>query len=119
RAGGADLGAYVSQTSQTAPTGPALALLDETIATTLTRLGPGGDVADLTADPPTAERAILDRILIDEGQLAGVMDEIITLDRADRKDEAVRLQGTQAEPLKGDLEMQADRLVSATTAETS
>ena len=119
RAGGPDLGIFVGQTAETTPSGAALKLLDETIATTLTRLGPGGDVADLAVVAPPRERESLDRILLDEGKLAAVMDQIIALDGAGRKDDAARLQGSQAEPLKTDLEAQSDLLVSATTAETS
>ena len=119
RAGGADLNAYVGQTPATAPTGAALQLLDQTIATTLTRLGPGGDVTDLAVDPTPDERAALDRILVAETRLAGVMDRIITLDGAGQKDDAARLQGSDAEPLKTELEGLADRLVSGTTAATN
>src|SRR4051812_11510610 len=119
RAGGPDLGIFVGQTVETAPTGAALKLLDETIATTLTRLGRGGDVGDLAVIPPPRERASLDRILVDQTQLATVRDKIIALEGAGLKDAAARLQGSRAEPLKPALEAQSDLLVSATTAETS
>jgi len=66
RAGGPDLTTYVGGTPATAPTGGALVLLDQTIATTLTKLGPGGDAADLAADVPSDERAVLDQVAADE-----------------------------------------------------
>ena len=119
RAGGADLGKYVSQTPATAPTGGALQLLDQTIATTLTRLGPGGDVTDLAVEPTADERGSLDRILAAETKLAAVMDRIIALDGAGQKDDAARLQGSDAEPLKTELEGLTDGLVSGTSAATN
>ena len=119
RAGGADLNTYVGQTPTTAPTGATLQLLDQTIATTLTRLGRGGDVTDLVVAATPDEREALDRILVAETKLAAVMDRIIAFDGQGLKEQAARLQGTDAEPLKTELEGLADGLVSGTTSATN
>ena len=119
RAGGPDLGTYVGQTPATAPTGDALTSLDETIATTLTRLGPGGAGAALVVAAPPAERADLDAIAADQIRLADAMQRIIAFDRAGAAADATRLQGREAEPIVHDLEAATDRLVSGTTAATN
>jgi signal transduction histidine kinase len=118
RAGGPDLSVYVGGTPATSPSGASLTLLDQTIATTLTRLGPGGEIRNLGFEPPAADRTVLDQIARDEMQFADVMGRIIAFDRAGKTVEATQLQGTDAEPLTHDLESLTDRLVGATTAET-
>ena len=117
RAGGPDLQAFVPPAA--APTGAALTALDTTIATAITRLGPGGDLANLGFRPPAAEQATLDRIASDEGQLAGAMTRIIAFDRAGATSQATQVQGAEAEPLRNDLLSLTGGLVAGTTAETN
>jgi signal transduction histidine kinase len=117
RAGGPDLQAFVPPAA--APTGAALASLDQTIATALTRLGPGGDIANLGFEVPAAERAALDQIAADETRLSDAMRRILALDQAGKAAEASQLQGTEIDPLKADLVSLTDKLVAGTSAETN
>jgi signal transduction histidine kinase len=117
RAGGPDLQAFVPPSS--APSGASLTALDTTIATALTRLGPGGDIANLGFEAPPAERALLDRVAADETKLSDAMRRILALDQSGAALEASQLQGKEIDPLKEDLVGLTDRLVSGTTAETN
>jgi signal transduction histidine kinase len=117
RAGGPDLQAFVPPAA--APSGTALAFLDTTIATALTRLGPGGDVANLGFEAPPNERALLDQIVLDETRLTNAMGRILALDRVGKTAEASQIQGTEIEPLRLDLASLTDRLVAGTSAETN
>ena len=117
RAGGPDLQAFIPPAE--APSGASLTALDQTIATALTRLGPGGDLANLAFDVPAAEQSALDKIALDEAQLTEVMGRILALDQAGSTAEASQLQGAQIDPLKQDLVTLTDALVAGTTAETN
>jgi signal transduction histidine kinase len=117
RAGGPDLQAFVPPA--VAPTGVALASLDQTIATALTRLGPGGDIANLEFEVPATERTALDQIAADETRLSDAMRRILALDQAGRSAEASQLQGAEIDPLKRDLVSLTDKLVAGTSAETN
>ncbi len=116
RAGGPDLQAFVPPAA--APTGAALAALDQTIATAITRLGPGGDVANLGFVVPAGEQAILDRIAVDDSHLADAMGRILALDQAGQAVQASQLQGREIDPLKQDLVSLTDQLVAGTSAAT-
>jgi signal transduction histidine kinase len=116
RAGGPDLQAFIPQGA--APTGDALVSLDQTIATAITRLGPGGDVA-LGFQVPAMEQAAIDRIAVDASRLSDAMHRILALDRAGSTAAASEVQGREIEPLKVDLLSLADGLVAGTSAETN
>jgi signal transduction histidine kinase len=117
RAGGPDLQAFIPQGA--APTGDALVSLDQTIATAVTRLGPGGEIANLGFQVPPAEQASIDRIAVDASRLTDAMRRILDLDRAGSTAEASQVQGREIEPLKVDLLSLADGLVAGTSAETN
>jgi signal transduction histidine kinase len=117
RAGGLDQQAFNPPAA--APTGASLTALDQTIATSLTRLGPGGDVANLGFEVPPNEQAALDQIAVDETRLSDAMRRILALDQAGKAGEATRVQGTEVDPLKQDLVSLTDRLVAGTSAETN
>jgi signal transduction histidine kinase len=117
RAGGPDLQKFVPPAAT--PTGDALASLDTTIATAITRLGPGGDVANLGFEVPPSERASLDRIALDDTRLTDALGRIAALDRAGATTQASQLQGTDIDPLKNDLISLTDGLVAGTTAATN
>ena len=119
RAGGPDLRAFVPPTSSAAPSGASLAFLDETIATALTRLGPGGDVANLGFQVPANEQPVLDQIALDEARLTDLLGRIRAFDLAGQTVQATQLEGREATPLRQDLESLTDRLVAGTTAETN
>jgi len=119
RAGGPDLQAFVPPAAAGAPSGASLAFLDETIATALTRLGPGGDVANLGFQVPANEQATLDRIAVDEARLTDLLGRIRAFDRAGETVQATQLEGREAAPLRQDLESLTDKLVAGTTAETN
>ena len=117
RAGGPDLQKFIPPAA--APTGDALVSLDTTITTAITRLGPGGDVANLGFEVPPSERASLDQIALDDTRLTDAMGRIVALDRAGAASQASQLQGTDIDPLKNDLISQTDGLVAGTTAATN
>jgi signal transduction histidine kinase len=117
RAGGLDQQAFNPPAA--APTGASLTALDQTIATSLTRLGPGGDVANLGFEVPPSEQAALDQIATDETRLSDAMRRILALDQAGKPGEATQVQGTEVDPLKQDLVSLTDRLVAGTSAETN
>jgi signal transduction histidine kinase len=117
RAGGLDQQAFNPPAE--APTGASLTALDQTIATSLTRLGPGGDVANLGFEVPLDEQATLDKIAADETRLSDSMRRILTLDQAGKAGEATQVQGAEVDPLKQDLIALTDRLVAGTSAETN
>jgi signal transduction histidine kinase len=117
RAGGPDLQAFVPPAE--APTGASLTALDQTIATALTRLGPGGDIANLGFEVPAVEQPVLDQIAADETRLSDAMGRILVLDRAGKAAEASQIQGAEIDPLKQDLVALTDGLVAGTSAETN
>jgi len=117
RAGGPDLQKFVPPAA--APTGAALASLDTTIATAITRLGPGGDVANLGFAVPAIEQVSLDQIAVDANRLTDAMRRILGLDQVSATSQASLIQGAEIDPLKNDLVRLADGLVAGTTAETN
>jgi signal transduction histidine kinase len=117
RAGGPDLQRFVPPAA--APTGAALASLDTTITTAITRLGPGGDIANLGFDVPAEDRMSIDQIALDEVHLAGAMRRILALDLAGSTGQASQLQGAEIDPLKNDLVSLTDSLVAGTTGATN
>jgi signal transduction histidine kinase len=118
RAGG-DLTTYIGGRGSTAPTQSNRTFLDQTIATTLLRLGPATDSSGLGFTPPEADAATLARIRKDYLQVSRVLDRIIAFDQVGAVARGQQLQHAQAEPLANELGALASRLASATLAETT
>src|SRR5206468_11667949 len=75
RAGGADVNVYVGGSSSSAP-GSSLVSIDQTIASTLTQLGPATDAKHLGFVPPPSDQHVLGRIRGDAGEFSDVMTKI-------------------------------------------
>jgi signal transduction histidine kinase len=118
RAGGGDASIYTGGSPGAALSSTELASIDETIASTLTRLGPATDPASLGFVPPPDENRVLSQARVDYLQLTDVMSRIIGFDKAGRPADGIRLQSSQAEPLANDLDLLSARLVTSSQAAT-
>ena len=118
RAGGSDLGIYVGDTPTSTPGPGSLASVDETITSTLARLGPATDIPNLGFVPPADEESLLRQIRAKFLQLSDVMNSIIGFDRAGEAAKGLQLQSSSAEPLANELELLSASLVDASQAET-
>jgi signal transduction histidine kinase len=118
RAGG-DITVYIGGQKPTAPTRANRTFLDQTIATTLLRLGPATDSSSLGFAPPKADAPILAHIRMDYLQVSRVLDRIIAFDEVGAVARGQKLQHARAEPLANELGALASRLSGATQAETT
>ncbi len=118
RAGG-DITVYIGGQKPTAPTRANRTFLDQTIATTLLRLGPATDSSSLGFEPPNADAPILAHIRMDYLQVSRVLDRIIAFDEVGAVARGQKLQHARAEPLANELGALASRLSGATQAETT
>ena len=118
RAGG-DVTTYLGDRASTAPTRTNLTFLDQTIATTLLRLGPATDPAGLGFVPPEEDASTVAQIRTDYLEVSRVLDRIIAFDREGAVRRGQQLQHAQAEPLANELGSLASRLASKTQTETT
>jgi signal transduction histidine kinase len=118
RAGG-DITVYIGGQKPTAPTRANRTFLDQTIATTLLRLGPATDSSSLGFAPSKADAPILAHIRMDYLQVSRVLDRIIAFDEVGAVARGQKLQHARAEPLANELGALASRLSGATQAETT
>ena len=118
RAGGGDLNIYVGGNGQ-APTGDALAPINQAIVPTLSRIGPATDLASLGFDPPADERTKIEQIHSDFVSLSDSLGQIIALDQSGQSADALRLQSQTAEPLARDMQDLAAGLVGSIQKQTT
>jgi signal transduction histidine kinase len=117
RAGGSDLSAWFSGPPSAAPK-EVLTAIDQTITTTLARIGPATNEANFGFLPSANESRALEQIRQDYAELSAVMARITAFDEAGQASEGFRLAGDSAEPLVFDLDGLSSGLVSSTLAQT-
>ena len=120
RAGGCDLSLWFSVPCSAAPiSSVTLTAIDQTIATTLARLGPATNEANFGFVPSGDESAALEKIRQDHAQLSDVMTKIAAFDQAGKASQGLQLAGESAEPLVEDIDGLTSDLVSSTLTETN
>jgi signal transduction histidine kinase len=119
RVGGTSWERYLGRQTLGDPSRGGLALLDQTIAATLSQFGPATDAARFGFVPPSEDAHVLGEIRADHRRLARAMSGIIALDKQGRFARSRELQHATAEPLANDLALLTDQLSSTTRAETA
>jgi signal transduction histidine kinase len=119
RSGGADLAIMLGGTPASAPGADTLKVIDQSIASTLTRFAQAQDPAHLGFVPTADEQGVLDHVRSDYTDLSGVVTKILGFDEAANTTQGLQLQHDQAEPLSNDLETQMTGLVNSTLDQTN
>lgn len=117
RAGGIGWNLYLGRRASFEQSRRTLALLDQTIAATLSQLGPATDEARFGFEPSAEDERALVEIRRDHGRLSSVLGEIRSYDADGEFAKARRLQHRTAEPLANQLVLLSDQLSGATRAE--
>jgi signal transduction histidine kinase len=117
RAGGTDIPVFTG--APALPVAGSYTSVNDVIESTLTRLGPATDVANLGFVAPADEGTILSQIRVDYASFKSVMTQIIAFDNAGNTAQGVQLQHASAESLANDLEIRSGELVTTTQRRTS
>jgi signal transduction histidine kinase len=113
-----NLNTYLSGDTAGVLTGRSWTLFDQTIATTLSQLGPATSESRYAFVPPPEDEKLLDRIRLDYRTLTRTMSQLIVFDRAGTTSKESQPFLTQAIDTDNDLSALTDRLASRTRVKT-